>query len=112
MTHVTMLAILIIALVTVHPTQAISCGELGGMLAPCLGYLTSGGSPSSSCCDGVKKVQGATQSQADRRTACNCAKSAAGQLKVRADSANNLPSKCGIPVTLNIDPKVDCNTIP
>ncbi|KAJ0428816.1 putative plant lipid transfer protein/Par allergen [Helianthus annuus] len=107
--HVAMLAMITMALVMVHPTEAISCGELAGMLSPCISYLRSGGSPSANCCSGAKKVQGAIQSQADRRTACNCAKSAAGQLQVRADAATGLPGKCGISVNVPMNPNVDCN---
>ncbi|KAJ0432982.1 putative plant lipid transfer protein/Par allergen [Helianthus annuus] len=110
--HVAMLAMITMALVMVHPTEAISCGELAGMLSPCISYLRSGGSPSANCCSGAKKVQGAIQSQADRRTACNCAKNAAGQLQVRADAASGLPGKCGISVNVPMNPNVDCNSIP
>ncbi|KAI3713172.1 hypothetical protein L1987_71745 [Smallanthus sonchifolius] len=109
---VAMLAMIIMALVMVQPTEAISCGELATMLAPCMDYLRSGGSPSANCCSGVRRVQDATQSQADRKIACNCAKSAAGQLKVQVDAASSLPGKCGVSVTIPIDPNVDCNTIP
>ncbi|KAI3813203.1 hypothetical protein L1987_17921 [Smallanthus sonchifolius] len=56
------------------------------MIIMALVYLRSGGSPSANCCSGVRRVQGATQSQADKKTACNCAKSAAGQLKVRVST--------------------------
>lgn len=106
---VAMLAMIAMALLMVHQTEAISCGDLANMISPCLGYLQSGGSPTKQCCDGARKVQGATHSQADRRTACNCAKSAAGQFKVRQDTASNLPGKCGISTTIPINPNVDCN---
>ncbi|XP_071694672.1 non-specific lipid-transfer protein AP10-like [Rutidosis leptorrhynchoides] len=109
---VAMLAMIIMALVMVHPSEAISCGDLANMLRPCLGYLQKGGSASSACCAGARRVQGATRSKADRRTACFCAKGAAGQLKVRPDAAQSLPGKCGIKTGIPINPNVDCNNIP
>ncbi|KAL8248734.1 hypothetical protein R6Q59_005602 [Mikania micrantha] len=107
-----MLAMMVMALAMVHPSEAFNCNDLTSMLAPCMNYLKSGGSPTHECCDGAKKVQGATKSQADRRTACKCAKNAAGQLKVRPDAANSLPGKCGISTSIPIDPSVNCDTIP
>ncbi|CAI9276986.1 unnamed protein product [Lactuca saligna] len=109
---VAMLAMIAMALLMVHQTEAINCGDLVTMLRPCVGYLQSGGRPTKECCDGARRLQGATQSQADRRTACNCAKSAAGQFKVRQDTATSLPGKCGISSTIPINPSVDCNRIP
>ncbi|KAL8229166.1 hypothetical protein R6Q57_014066 [Mikania cordata] len=105
-----MLAMLVMALAMVHPSEAFNCNDLTGMLAPCMNYLKSGGSPTHECCDGAKKVQGATKTQADRRTACKCAKKAAGQLKVRPDAASSLPGKCGISTSIPIDPSVNCDT--
>ncbi|KAI7742491.1 hypothetical protein M8C21_019411 [Ambrosia artemisiifolia] len=107
---VAMLAIIVMAQVMVHPSEAISCGALTGMLSPCLPYLRSGGAPTRGCCDGAKRLLGATRTQADRRTACNCAKAAAPQLKVRPDFASSLPGKCGITTPIPINPNVNCNT--
>ncbi|KAM0055491.1 putative plant non-specific lipid-transfer protein/Par allergen [Helianthus debilis subsp. tardiflorus] len=74
------------------------------MISPCLGYLRSGGSPTKGCCDGARRVQGATRSQADRRFACKCAKAVAPQLKVRPDLAGSLPGKCAIHTPFRSDP--------
>ncbi|KAK1438889.1 hypothetical protein QVD17_04701 [Tagetes erecta] len=109
---IAMLTMITMAQVMVRPTEAISCGELTGMLLPCIDYVTSGGSPSENCCNGVRMVQGATQTQEDRQTACKCAKSVAGMIQARADAANDLPGKCGVSTSISIDPAVDCNTIP
>ncbi|KAI3824048.1 hypothetical protein L1987_05495 [Smallanthus sonchifolius] len=110
---VAMLAMIVMALVMVHPSEAISCGDLSNMLSPCLPYLRSGsGSPTKACCDGAKKVAGATKSQADRRAVCNCVKGASAQLKVRPDAAKSLPGKCGVSTSIPINPNVNCNTIP
>ncbi|MFS8017269.1 putative plant lipid transfer protein/Par allergen [Helianthus anomalus] len=108
-----MLAMIVMALVMVHPSEAISCGEFNNMLTPCLSYLRSGagGSPTKSCCDGARKVQGATRNKADRRTACKCFKSSAPQLKVRPDLAGSLPGKCGVSTTIPINPNVNCDSI-
>ncbi|PWA54741.1 plant lipid transfer protein/Par allergen [Artemisia annua] len=107
---VAMLAMITMALLMVQPAEAISCGELAGMLLPCLNYLRSGGSPGASCCAGAKRVQGATRSQADRRDACKCAKTGATQYKVDQKNAASLPSKCGISTPIP-SPSVNCDTL-
>nr|XP_043608139.1 non-specific lipid-transfer protein AP10-like [Erigeron canadensis] len=109
---VAMLAMVTMSLVMVHQTEAINCNQLANMLAPCLNYLKNGGTPTSSCCNGARQVQGATRSQADRRAACKCAKSAAGKYQVRGDAVSSLPGKCGISTTIPINPSVNCNSIP
>ncbi|KAI7742489.1 hypothetical protein M8C21_019409 [Ambrosia artemisiifolia] len=109
---VAILAMIVMGLVMVHPSEAIGCNELSGMLSPCIGYLTSGrGSPTKGCCDGAKRVLGATsRKQADRRTACICFKSGALRLKVRPALAESLPRKCGITSPVPIRPDVNCNS--
>ncbi|KVI02493.1 Bifunctional inhibitor/plant lipid transfer protein/seed storage helical domain-containing protein [Cynara cardunculus var. scolymus] len=84
---VVMVAMMAMALM-VAPNEAITCSDLSSMLSPCLNYLKSGGSPPQACCAGARRVQAATRSQADRRTVCNCAKSAAAQMKIRPDAAS------------------------
>ncbi|XP_024975673.1 non-specific lipid-transfer protein AP10-like [Cynara cardunculus var. scolymus] len=108
---VVMVAMMAMALM-VAPNEAITCSDLSSMLSPCLNYLKSGGSPPQACCAGARRVQAATRSQADRRTVCNCAKSAAAQMKIRPDAASSLPGKCRIATSIPINPNVNCNTIP
>ncbi|KAJ0692562.1 putative plant non-specific lipid-transfer protein/Par allergen [Helianthus annuus] len=95
---IAMLAMIVMALALVHPSEAISCGALTGMISPCLGYLRSGGSPTKGCCDGARSVQGATRSHTDRRFAYKCAKA------VAKDLASSLPGKCGIAPPFRSDP--------
>ncbi|KAF5763814.1 Non-specific lipid-transfer protein AP10 [Helianthus annuus] len=109
---VAILAMIVMAQLMVHPSVAITCNDVTGNLTPCLPYLRSGGKPTPACCAGAKKLLGATRTQADRRTACKCAKTAAPQLKVRPDMASSLPGKCGISTSIPINPNVNCNTIP
>ncbi|XP_076941379.1 non-specific lipid-transfer protein AP10-like [Bidens hawaiensis] len=105
------LAMIVMALAMVHPSEALSCGDVTGMLSPCVSYLQSGGSVTNKCCDGAKKLQGAIKSKADRQTACNCAKQAAGRLKVQPGYASSLPGKCGISTSIPINPGVNCNNV-
>ncbi|KAI3503334.1 hypothetical protein L1887_31774 [Cichorium endivia] len=109
---VAMLAMIAMTLLMVHQTQAINCGDLVSMLQPCVGYLQSGGTPTGACCNGAKRLVAATQSQVDRRTACNCAKRAAAQFRVRPDMASSLPGRCRINSPVPINPNVNCNTLP
>nr|GEX61103.1 retrovirus-related Pol polyprotein from transposon TNT 1-94 [Tanacetum cinerariifolium] len=57
-------------------TEAIRCGQVISSLSPCLGYSRSGGAVSGACCSGVKRINSAARTPADRKTACGCLKSA------------------------------------
>lgn len=59
---------------------AITCGQVTNSLINCIGYLQNGGTPPSGCCNGVKSLNAAAKTTADRQTACNCLKSAASQI--------------------------------
>lgn len=98
-----------VSLMAAKPGEAVSCGELQSNLMPCMSYLTGGGEPSESCCNGVRSAMGSLQSQPDRQMACNCMKSAASSFNVPADTASNLPGKCGVSVGVAISPNVDCS---
>ncbi|XP_073023774.1 LOW QUALITY PROTEIN: non-specific lipid-transfer protein 1-like [Primulina eburnea] len=106
---VMLLVVLAVVSVAGVPGEAISCGDVQGSLYPCLGYLTSGGDPSSQCCSGVSSLSNSLQSQQDRQTACYCIKSAASSYSVRPDAAANLPGRCGVSVGYSISPGVDCS---
>ena len=91
---------------------AISCGTVNSALGPCLSYARGTGSaPSAQCCSGVKRLAGAAQSTADKRTACNCLKSVARGGGIKAGNAASIPSKCGVSVPYSISTSVDCSKI-
>lgn len=95
----------------VHPSEAITCLDVDRLLSPCSDYLRFGGiSPPKVCCDGLKGLEDACRSKADRQTACNCCKTAAITLQIRQQFAERLPNACGITVSVPISPTVNCST--
>ena len=90
---------------------AISCGTVNSALGPCLAYARGGAGPSTACCSGVKRLAGAAQNTADRRTACNCLKNVVKSSGIKAGNAASIPSKCGVSIPYPISPSVNCNTI-
>lgn len=96
-------------LVVVELGEAITCGEVEGALSPCVPYLTQGGDPSGSCCNGVKKLVQTTPTRQDRQDACECMKAAATHYSnLKPDAASNLPSRCGVTTALPVSPSINC----
>ncbi|WJX49430.1 hypothetical protein P8452_35865 [Trifolium repens] len=93
---------------------AISCGAVTSKVAPCINYLRGAGGlgPSKACCAGVNSLNAAARTTPDRRTACNCLKSAAGAISgLNNDLAAGLPSKCGVNIPYKISTSTNCATI-
>uniref|UniRef100_A0A0E0F1U9 Non-specific lipid-transfer protein n=1 Tax=Oryza meridionalis TaxID=40149 RepID=A0A0E0F1U9_9ORYZ len=78
-----------------HATMAaISCGQVNSAVSPCLSYARGGSGPSAACCSGVRSLNSAATTTADRRTACNCLKNVAGSISgLNAGNAASIPSK-------------------
>nr|BAO51648.1 lipid transfer protein [Suaeda japonica] len=88
---------------------AITCGQVTSKLAPCMGYLKSGGAPTAACCGGVKSLNSMASTPADRKAACGCLKSAAASISgMNTAAASSLPSKCGVSIPYPISTSVDC----
>ncbi|GJT10055.1 non-specific lipid-transfer protein-like protein [Tanacetum coccineum] len=93
-------------------TEAISCGQVISSLSPCLAYLRSGGAVSGACCSGVKSINSAARTSADRKTACGCLKSAYSSNRgLNAANAAGLPGKCGVSIPYKISPNTDCSKV-
>ncbi|XP_039798131.1 non-specific lipid-transfer protein-like [Panicum virgatum] len=92
---------------------AVTCGQVNSAIGPCIAYARGSGSgPSSACCSGVRSLNSAARSTADRRAACNCLKSAAGRVSgLNAGNAASIPSKCGVSIPYTISPSVDCSKV-
>ncbi|KAM3346462.1 hypothetical protein ACQJBY_020811 [Aegilops geniculata] len=104
------LVAMVAAMLLVATEAAISCGQVRSALSPCISYVRgNGANPTAACCSGVKRLAGAVQSTADKKTACNCIKSAAGGLNT--GKAADIPSKCSVSIPYAISPSVDCSTI-
>jgi len=90
---------------------AISCGQVNGALAPCIGYLKGGPGPSAACCGGVRRLNGAATTTPARQAACNCLKQAAGAISgLNAGAASALPGKCGVSIPYKISTSTNCAT--
>ncbi|XP_059670678.1 non-specific lipid-transfer protein 1-like [Cornus florida] len=109
---ITLLVVLAMAQFMASPARAaISCGQVSAALAPCLTYLTQGGTPSGQCCTGAKNLQAMAQTKDDRQTACRCAKDAATRNQnIKDDAAAQLPQKCGVQTTIPISRNTDLST--
>ncbi|WCJ27832.1 Non-specific lipid-transfer protein [Euphorbia peplus] len=111
----TKLAVLIVAIMvvaTAMSAQAITCGQVSSALSPCIGYLRSGGVPSPQCCGGVSSLNNAAKTTPDRKTACNCLKSAAGSISgLVPANAESLPGKCKVNIPYKISLNTDCNSV-
>ncbi|KAL3526513.1 hypothetical protein ACH5RR_011169 [Cinchona calisaya] len=103
--------LLCVVLLVAWPCEAITCEQVSGALLPCVSYLTGQrGSPTTECCGGVRNLRNMIPTQQDRRTACNCVKSAASRYpNLKPDAASNLPARCGVP-KIPITPNTNCNT--
>ena len=80
-------------------------------LAPCIPYATGKASAlPSSCCGGVRSLNSAARTSADRQAACRCLKSLASTVKsVNMGTVATIPGKCGVPVPFPISMSTDCN---
>ncbi|EAZ19434.1 non-specific lipid-transfer protein 2B precursor [Oryza sativa Japonica Group] len=96
-----------------HTTMAaISCGQVNSAVSPCLSYARGGSGPSAACCSGVRSLNSAATTTADRRTACNCLKNVAGSISgLNAGNAASIPSKCGVSIPYTISPSIDCSSV-
>ncbi|KAF5820258.1 putative plant lipid transfer protein/Par allergen [Helianthus annuus] len=106
-----MVALLVVLLtVTVQEVEAVTCGQVVGAVAPCLGYLRNGGNPPARCCNGIKGLWNQARTTADRKAICNCLKSASSSYcGVSGNYTASLPGKCGVNLPYKISPSTDCN---
>ncbi|KAI3788609.1 hypothetical protein L2E82_01381 [Cichorium intybus] len=108
-----MACVMVACMVVLAPhVEAITCGQVAASLAPCLQYLRAGGAVSGGCCNGVKGLNNAAKSTADKQTACNCLKNAYSSFPgIKSGNAAGLPGKCGVSIPYKISPTTDCSKI-
>ncbi|KAJ9543340.1 hypothetical protein OSB04_023047 [Centaurea solstitialis] len=95
------------------PTEAnINCGQVASSVLPCLSYLRSGGALGG-CCNGVRALNNAARTTANRKIACGCLKNAYSAYHgINPSNATGLPAKCGINIPYKIiSPDTDCSKI-
>ncbi|URD99821.1 hypothetical protein MUK42_30584 [Musa troglodytarum] len=76
------LALLLLLVTAPRVTPAITCGQVTSALRPCIAYATNKGALTSGCCNGVKNLNSASKTSADRKAACNCIKSLIARVPV------------------------------
>ncbi|KAJ3704502.1 hypothetical protein LUZ61_008207 [Rhynchospora tenuis] len=102
----------ILLLTTPHAANAVTCSDVSSAVAPCLAYARNGqGSPSASCCSGVKSLNTKATTSADRKTVCNCLKNLAKTVSFNSGAVSSLPGKCGVSVPFPISTSTDCNKV-
>ncbi|WMV45390.1 hypothetical protein MTR67_038775 [Solanum verrucosum] len=87
----------------------ISCGQVVERLS--IEYVREGGVLPTSCCSGIKTLNGEAATTPDRQAACNGIKSTAATISnINLDLAATLPTKCGVNLPYKISPSIDCST--
>ncbi|KAG8050790.1 hypothetical protein GUJ93_ZPchr0009g228 [Zizania palustris] len=107
-------AVVLLAMVAAAPgaSAAVTCGQVGSAIAPCISYVTGRGAITQACCNGVKGLNNAASTTADRQTACRCLKSLAGSIKsLNLGTVAGVPGKCGVNVGFPISLSTDCNKV-
>ncbi|WJX76849.1 hypothetical protein P8452_60224 [Trifolium repens] len=111
---VTFMAMICLVLCIPLANGALSCGQIQLTIAPCIGYLRSGGpSVPAPCCNGVRSVYNQAKSTLDRQNVCRCVKSTVYSLPgINFSALAGVPPKCGVNLPYKIGPSINCNTIP
>lgn len=114
MANLKLVCVLLLCMVVGAPiAEALTCPQIQGNLASCLIYLKNGGTPTTGCCNGIRTVNNAAKTTADRQAACKCLKDTAGGVSgLNPNFATGLPSKCRINIPYKISTSTDCNKYP
>ena len=101
-----------VVLMAAEASAAITCGQVGSKMAPCISYVTGKGALTASCCNGVRDLSNAARTSADRQAGCRCLKSLAGSIKsLNLGVVAGVPGKCGVSVPFPISMSTDCNKV-
>ncbi|CAM8970023.1 unnamed protein product [Rhodiola kirilowii] len=77
--------------------SALTCTDVFNDLRPCVAYIEFGsGMPPVACCTGVTTLASAAKSTEEKKTVCECIKSATQQSNGDLQLAKDLPKNCGI----------------
>ncbi|KAM1353414.1 hypothetical protein ACFX2H_032910 [Malus domestica] len=105
------LALVVALCMAVSVAHAITCGQVSSSVAPCIGYLKSGGPVPPACCNGIRTINSLAETTPDRQAVCNCLKSLASSVSgVNPGNAESLPGKCGVNVPYKISTSTNCTT--
>ncbi|GLJ47364.1 hypothetical protein SUGI_0999680 [Cryptomeria japonica] len=97
----------------VNGANEITCSTVSSDVIPCLSYVAgTAGQPSEGCCDGVRSLNAAAETTANRQTACGCIKSLAGFFRqFDWNKAAELSGICGVNLGFSINAAVNCSVI-
>lgn len=89
----------------------ITCSEAEQNVAPCLPYLIGfQPNPPAACCQGASVVFKRADTTQTRRNLCECLKTGAKNLFLKADRLEQLPQLCHISLSFSISPNVNCSS--
>ncbi|XP_074574455.1 non-specific lipid-transfer protein 1-like [Curcuma longa] len=98
------------ALLAAPRVEAITCGQVASALRPCSDYVSGKvKAVPAGCCSGVRSLNSAAKTTADRQTACKCLKSLVPSSG--AGNAGKIPGSCGVNIGYAISPSTDCATV-
>jgi hypothetical protein len=98
------------ALLASEASAGITCGQVGSSIAPCVSYATGKGPLTTNCCNGVRRLNNAASTSADRQAACRCLKSLARSIKqLNMGAVAGIPAKCSVAVPFPLSLSTDCN---
>ena len=93
---------------------ALTCAQVQNAVLPCATYLTGGGTTvPAACCSGIRSLNSAANNTPDRQTACRCLVSAVKSLPTTVNPSvlSGLPAKCGVNLSYQISPNIDCSKV-
>ncbi|KAK2647521.1 hypothetical protein Ddye_015010 [Dipteronia dyeriana] len=106
-------ALVACALVVAPIAQAaVTCGRVASAVAPCISYLRSGSAVPPACCSGIRSLNNAAVTTADRQAVCKCLKSTSASIPgLDPNRAAGLPGKCGVSIPYKISANTDCSKV-
>ncbi|GLJ47354.1 hypothetical protein SUGI_0999540 [Cryptomeria japonica] len=97
------------AMIRAGAYASISCMTVASDLTPCAGFISGAAAqPAKACCDGIRSLNAAAKTKADRQAACKCIKSLLGPA-LNYTRAAELPKRCGVDIGIPISRSVDCS---
>ncbi|XP_066357993.1 non-specific lipid-transfer protein 4-like [Miscanthus floridulus] len=99
---------------TTPVSGAVTCAQVVRDLTPCISYAMgaggAGSAPGQDCCAGIKSLDAAAGTAADRQATCACLKQATASMgALKPDVVAAIPGKCGVAIPYPISRTTDCS---
>ncbi|RWR71828.1 non-specific lipid-transfer-like protein [Cinnamomum micranthum f. kanehirae] len=103
--------VMMVVMLVVTATEAVSCGDAVSALIPCGSFLIGSGppKPSAECCQSAQTLNKMAATLATRRALCQCLKQTGPSFGVKPERAKQLPPLCKLKLNIPVSPNVDCN---